>query len=519
MSSSRFATPHAQPACILHWPLLATYAPNLTLRLQNARCRLQLLPDSLSTYAPTDVAWPENRFFSSSAHSIPHSTALMDKKQGAVHGHVVDTATLISTTVQPTGHVEAYNDLPSLFSSLSTSYGWAHLPIDVLLLVVGYASFGVVVRLASVDRRLHQLVLEPRVSVSSRNSIWHSYPAMTFDVRRRYHQAVLSGREVSVGGDHISCRGSGAEHLSSLLSFLRHVTELHLVFRYRKNELKPNGVPDEVPSGFFSSLHRFTRLRSLELRHVQTLKVDAFADAIVMLPSLTCLELNAYKNVRSDALTKSLHRLCSTQLDALTLPQRQLSLLARTERGAMPRLRSLTVTPGVTPWEENHYFPAGSWLVDHFPSLLHLTVACHRIAQTSDAIPLPLLSSINTLATTRQDFSKNSAHLFRLCCPAHVIANCRRRQMATVLLRAPPNIRQLSLSDGRFNRVKSHRANSIFPPRSAAPRVPAILSHVVYLDFLDGLTIVDLVDLLSPMSPPVFAAQLTHLALRGALEG
>jgi len=79
------------------------------------------------------------------------------------------------------------------------------------------------------------------------------------------------------------------------------------------------------------------------------------------------------------------------------------------------------------------------------------------------------------------------------------------------VLNQASRIQQLSIADEVHRRQQSTRLPFIFPLPSAAP-FP--LSRLTYLDFLHGLTLVNLTSLLAAKSPPIFAAQLTHLALR-----
>ena len=91
-------------------------------------------------------------------------------------------------------------------------------------------------------------------------------------------------------------------------------------------------------------------------------------------------------------------------------------------------------------------------------------------------------------------------------------------KLRTVWVRAPRCLQQLSVSYRTLDRLDNYGAH-VFPPPSTpmsssfSPAVSA-LSNIVYVDFIDGLTARDWKYLLTPNTPPVFAAQLTHLALR-----
>ena len=76
-------------------------------------------------------------------------------------------------------------------------------------------------------------------------------------------------------------------------------------------------------------------------------------------------------------------------------------------------------------------------------------------------------------------------------------------------------MQQLTLSYVRDPRDERHRGDDrnahVFPPPDTQP---SPLSNLVYLDFLNGLTLADLTYLFDRASPPNFAGQLTHFALR-----
>ena len=82
-----------------------------------------------------------------------------------------------------------------------------------------------------------------------------------------------------------------------------------------------------------------------------------------------------------------------------------------------------------------------------------------------------------------------------------------RSMLRETLIRAP-RMQQLAVRDGTIKQPSSHH---ISPPASMRPYH---LSSLVYLEFIDGLLLADWTYLLTAAAPPVFAAQLTHLALR-----
>ena len=92
---------------------------------------------------------------------------------------------------------------------------------------------------------------------------------------------------------------------------LQYILSLYTVFAYSSMTYYSD---DHVPVPMLASLQRFTQLRSLSARGYQF--TTSAADS---LPSLTSLELCAYELVRNDKLTVSLHRLCASQLDHVSL--------------------------------------------------------------------------------------------------------------------------------------------------------------------------------------------------------
>ena len=76
-----------------------------------------------------------------------------------------------------------------------------------------------------------------------------------------------------------------------------------------------------------------------------------------------------------------------------------------------------------------------------------------------------------------------------------------------MLAHAPAHVQHLAISVARTD---SDIPFDIAPSSTG----PSPLSSLVYLEFIDGLTLTDWTYQLDATSPPVFAAQLTHLALR-----
>ena len=178
--------------------------------------------------------------------------------------------------------------------------GWALLPTELLVLIAGYASFRGLLSLALVNRRLYQLVVHPDATVSH-VSMWSNYPAVTFAVDV-LAKGFADGCVVQVCGDSFDCAGHGVEYVSSLLSVLRHISDLRLIFSQQGSRYHYNALID-IPDPVFSTLHRLTQLRSLYVQGVLAVAATTFASALDSMPSLSILELRAYEMVRSEQLT------------------------------------------------------------------------------------------------------------------------------------------------------------------------------------------------------------------------
>ena len=389
---------------------------------------------------------------------------------------------------------------PSSISKSHSSRRWADLPAGVLLLIVSHTSFRDVDRLAHVNRRLQRLVvLEPAVGAAS-HSVWRHWPLVTFEVEEGYRNE----RWVRVNDDCIDCADRGVDFVSSLLFVVQDVTALHLTFR-------TYGPPHEgVSIALYSSVQHFTQLRSLKLLGVVhfTPVYVALAAALDSLPSLVQLELRIVRDTYDGTLAASLHRLCSEQLDHLSISSDQLLSVIQCLQGtAMPRLRSLTVTPGALLKPLNTV--DGSF-IDWFPSLSHLTVWCRgfmRMVPSSQMLHLTSLT-VHVPSTTVLDHIDTRTLCF--VCTERRPAEWSGPAITDMLERAA-RIQQLSISYPDNDKPAGDFISPVFPPTSALFPGFARLS---YLDYIDGLTLADITYLLTSSSPPVFAAQLTHLALR-----
>jgi len=379
------------------------------------------------------------------------------------------------------------------------------LPVEMLSMIVGWAPFRAVLHLGLVNRRLYQLVHEGQAASSpNRSSMWRNCPPITFDVeeridvRRMLKWRIVRKWVVRVGDDRFDFKRRDREQVPSLLLVLRHISELYLVFQ-RVGRANNDAEFSFASTALFDSLRQFSQLRSLCLRGVPDTPMATMAAALESLPALRSLDVLEFECCRSEQLAALLHRLCSSQLDHAALTYSQLCWIDEHHRdAAMTRLRSLTVVPK----EYEYDFTVVGGLLDMcFPALSHLALSCHQAASGLGAVPLPPLRSLTLHYTTDADLSHNSTIAFRLCC-AHPTAG---EKIRSVLTRAP-QMRQLAIC---FKRTASDLPSHVFPPAASSA-----LSRLVHLEFLDSLTLADLTYLLTPTSPPVFATQLTHLALR-----
>ena len=123
---------------------------------------------------------------------------------------------------------------------------------------------------------------------------------------------------------------------------------------------------------------------------------------------------------------------------------------------------------------------------------------------------LPRLSSFTIYDTPDVDMSKISTKALCLLA-SNVYEPPKPRGWIRDVLNRAPQMQQLALSARRSLQAGGEDGCYILPLPSS---LSSPVSSLVYLDFLDGLTLSDLAYLLSVPSPPAFAAQLTHMALR-----
>ena len=160
---------------------------------------------------------------------------------------------------------------------------------------------------------------------------------------------------------------------------------------------------------------------------------------------------------------------------------------------------------------------AGQLFVAMLPSLQHLNVSCNTFMRQIDTARLPQLSSFTVPVLDRLCFTSTHTRSFRLRATDLDIDSNRRKWRTIIrscgLLRCTLPMQQLTLCDERINQhmYDKDRSSHVFP---AAGADSADLTRLTYLEFVDSLALVDLTYLLTPTAPPVFARQLTHLALR-----
>ena len=401
---------------------------------------------------------------------------------------------------------------------------WAHLPTELLALIFALVSFRVALHLALVNRRLYELIAKHHTASTS---LWHQYPPVAFVVdvhsHKRAKQYKVHVRAESVNikrsadglvswllsdTDSFTLPRHGAQLATALLSVLRGVAALWLDFpNYFPSPSAANQFYRAVqPSSILYELRHFSRLRCLRVKGVARLSEPTLAAALSSLPMLVQLEYISDKSRAEDSLIAELQRLCARQLLQLTISRIQLhQLVAHLPPVVMPTLQSLAVT---TPYDTYSNRSLGavdrSW-VDLFPSLRHLTnreydfqrqlateERLHLASYTAHCESMPALLNSRT---------------FRLLCRSYELWGLR---MSRVLAHSP-NLQQLSLSACTWREQDKPRPHSVFP--SAADH-PAALSNLTYIDFVNGLVIADLTYLLTASSPPVFAQQLTHIALK-----
>ena len=346
--------------------------------------------------------------------------------------------------------------------------------------------------------------------MSVHGSVLQHYPPVIFRVKEHIRGRVVTERVVWIGEDEFTC--SGLESVSSLLSVVRHVTALHL---FLDPGVDSSWTSEELLDVVFTSLQCFTQLRTLDVRVAMLGAAGAsLAAGLDALPSLTSLDLDSRAPAGDAELTASLHRLCSSQLHHLTVhPHQLLKLVDHQPQAVMPRLRSLTITLSLY-----NSFTRSHWLercpFHQFRSLLHLTIADHevlRLLATAGAQLSPLSSLTVYALVAGADLTHINTRSFRVLCPEYDRRDNRREQIYQMMRRAPRSVLQLALHDSNAMRTDRDRLQHVFPSADAAS-FP--LCHLTYLEFVVGPTLTDLTYLLTAGSPPTFAAQLTHLALR-----
>ena len=143
---------------------------------------------------------------------------------------------------------------------------------------------------------MYELVVEPGLNASGHSSIWSRYPPVSFTLSDAPTFIAEKGnmmlqlmskwpneiRLVRVNGEVFDYTDSSVECESSLLSVVRHVTQLQLGF---------HTILCQVFSSVVASLQQFQQLRSLELRGT-VIAESELADALMSLPSLTCLQFD-----------------------------------------------------------------------------------------------------------------------------------------------------------------------------------------------------------------------------------
>ena len=263
---------------------------------------------------------------------------------------------------------------------LSERSDWAQLPTELLVLVAGYASFRGLLSLALVNDRLYQLVHQTPSSVSCSANMWSCWPSVKFTVEVVASGRTVDERSVLVNGDRFDWTNRSIEYVTSMLSVLRHVIDLRLIFIERGSQNShSHKALENVPDLVFSVLRHFSQLRSLYVQGVPYKAANTFASALDAMPSLCTLELRAYEMVRSEQLTAALYRLCSKQLDHLTLSQHQLyHLIHHRPNAPMTHLQSLTAFLSVATIHDKMIAmdAAGQSRLSRFPSLLRLHVSC-----------------------------------------------------------------------------------------------------------------------------------------------
>ena len=146
-----------------------------------------------------------------------------------------------------------------------------------------------------------------------------------------------------------------------------------------------------------------------------------------------------------------------------------------------------------------------SW-AKQLPSLSHLTVSDIGLLRQLATAQLPQLSSFTVHTELGVDLSHISVRTLHLTSYQHTKWNRSRLNYSLVCVSRP--LQQLAINDPAYY---FRGGDGSFA--SGAPGAAAI-SGIVYFEWVEGFTRAGLTELLTPSTPPVFAAQLTHLALR-----
>ena len=272
----------------------------------------------------------------------------------------------------------------------SPSSDWAQLPTELLSLVLSYACIKLVMRMARVNRRLRCLLVDGNPRGPSHHCVWKYYPSVWLQLVEVMGARTVRQRTLTVGRELFYCKSSNWKFAGQMLSVLRHVTALHLWFD-RRGGFGIAYACNKVSIELMETLGQFKQLRSLKVRHLSKAAASSFAVALDALPALTSLVLRAHALETSQNVTAALHRLCSTQLDDLTITHNHLLRLFNHQRGApMPRLHTLTLVP-----HPEHYYVDGERILavgkcwaDYFPSLLEVILFFPNLSIYPQALPL-----------------------------------------------------------------------------------------------------------------------------------
>ena len=218
--------------------------------------------------------------------------------------------------------------------------------------------------------------------------------------------------------------------------------------------------------------------------------------------------------MREPELTAALKRLCSDRLVHLTLQCPQLrDLFVRLRRKgsvALTSLRSVSVTLTRRAGHACQLVAFNASYATHFPSVLHFATFGESCCEALTGLRLPALRSFTLHGTSKANPAHMSTRALRIYAQPDDNRPDYRQRVRRMLERAPGGVQQLSIAGKRARRPDSDCAIALLPPPSVEPHPLAACS---YIHILHGLTMTDVALLLDSASPPVFAQQLTHLAL------